>query len=142
MKPPIFLWKSGTLDAFDSVAELENLYPPDTLVEDDVIACDCEGRILLAGRGSDGLAVFAAEEQQPRSPDTLRSILRGYLERSGMSPEELDSLSLAALVAKVYPPADPRLQKIRFEALIMHVITPFVVAAVTVILGLARWLSR
>jgi hypothetical protein len=112
MKPPIFLWKSGTLDAFDSVEEIQDLYPPDAIVEDDVIACDCEGRILLAGRSSGGLVVFADYGQQPPSPDTLREILRGYLERSGTPPEELDSLSLEDLVAKVYPPHNARPERL------------------------------
>ena len=98
IKPPIFLWRSGTLDAFDTVEELAKRYSPADLAEGDFIACDSEGRILLAGRGSDGSAVLACDEQQPPSPDVLRNILRGYLERSGMSAEELDSLPLAALV--------------------------------------------
>ncbi len=117
MKPPIFLWKSGTLDAFDTVEELANVYPPAALTEDDFVACDCEGRILLAGRGAGGLTVLACDERQPPSPDMLRSILRGYLERTGLSAEELDSLSLAELVARAYPPPDPRIEQMRLKVL-------------------------
>lgn len=102
MKPPFFLRKSDTLDAFDTVEELENRYPPETLAGEDFIACDSEGRILLPGRASDGRTVLACDEQQPPSPDTLRSILREYLERSGISPEEVDSRSLGDLVARTY----------------------------------------
>ena len=76
MKPPVFLWKSGTLDAFDSVEEFEDRYPPDTLAGQDFIACDSEGRILVAGRASDRSRVLSCDELGPPSPDTLRNILR------------------------------------------------------------------
>ena len=141
MKPPIFLWKSGTLDAFDTVEELANLYPPATLGKDDFIACDCEGRILLAGRESDGLAVFAVDEQQPPSPDTLRNILRGYLERGGTSAEELNSLSLAELVAKAYPPPDPRLAEMKFKVQ-LYVAVMAIFGVGLAIYGLVTCLSR
>ena len=77
MKPPIFLWRSGTLDAFDSVEELVDHYSAADLATGDFIACDSVGRILLAGRGAEGSAVLACDEQQPPSPDVLRNILRG-----------------------------------------------------------------
>ena len=117
MKPPLFLWKSSTLEAFATVEELENRYPPDLLAGQDFVACDSEGRILLACRGSDGLAVLACDQQQPPSSDTLRSILRGYLGISGMSPENLDSLSLADLVAMAYPAPSPT-EKV--DAFLLH----------------------
>jgi hypothetical protein len=118
MKPPFFLRKSGTLDVFDTVEELENRYPPDTRAEEDFIACDSEGRILLPGRASDGRAVLACDEQQPPSPDTLRSILREYLERSGISREEVDSRSLGDLVARVY--ADDHGLTAKVNAFLLH----------------------
>ena len=107
MKPPFFLWKAGALDVFDSVEELEDRHPPDTLAGEDFIACDSEGRILMAGRASIGLTVTARDDQATPSPDTLRNILRGYLERSGVTTEQLNSLSLAELVTIAYPPPDP-----------------------------------
>ena len=122
IRPPIFLWRSGTLDAFNSVEELAELYSPADLAEGDFIACDSEGRILLAGRGSDGSAALACDARQPPSPDVLRDILRGYLERSGMSAEELDSLPLAALVRRAYLPPDPRTGQTQYEAVRLHVL--------------------
>jgi hypothetical protein len=118
MKPPFFLRKSGTLDVFDTVEELENRYPPDTLTGEDFIACDSEGRILLAGSASDGLTVQVCDEQQAPSPDTLRNLLRGYLERSGISPEEIDSLSLEDLIARAYPNDPVPTEKI--NAFLLH----------------------
>ena len=117
IKPPIFLWRSGTLDAFDTVEELANRYSAADLADGDCIACDSEGRILLAGRGLEGSAVLACDEQQPPSPDVLRTILRGYLERDGMSAEELDSLPIADLVIRAYPPPDPRTGGMKNEVL-------------------------
>ncbi len=141
MKPPIFLWKSGKLDAFDTVEELASLFPPAALAEDDFIACDCEGRILGTGRGSDGVTILASDEQQPPSPDTLRTILRSYLERSGTSAEELDCLSLAELVTKAYPPPDPRLAEMKFKAqLYIAVMAVFGVGLASYVL--IDWLSR
>ena len=105
MKPPIFMWMSGTLDAFDSIEELEDRYPRDTLADGDFVACDSEGRILMAGRASDGLAALACDDHKPPSPDTLRRILQGYLERSGITAEQLTLLTLAELIARAYPDA-------------------------------------
>lgn len=146
VKPPIFLWKSGTLDVFDTVDELASLYSPADLAESDFIACDCEGRILLAGRGSEGSAVLACDEQQPPSPDVLRAILRGYLERSGMSAEELDSLPLTELVRRAYLPQEPRTGETQYEVLQYEVLRKLLFVAAGVLPPLLyqflKWLHR
>ena len=142
MKPPIFMWKSGALDAFDTAEELADLYPLDILAHSEFMACDCEGQTLRVGRELDGSLVLVCDEQQSPSPDTLKSILRGYLERSGMSPEELDSLSLADLVTKAYPPPDPRLKKMKYKAIFFYVVMPPILVVCFIIYELAKWLSR
>jgi hypothetical protein len=140
MKPPIFLLKSGTVDAFDTVEELADHYPPDTLSGDGCVACDCEGQILKPERRSDGTTVLVCDEQQPPSPDTLRSILRGYLERKGVSPEELDSASLADLVIKAYPPPDPRLESMKYRLIFQYVVIPAIGVVCIIIYRLFNWL--
>ena len=146
MRPPIFLWRSGTLDAFDSVEELVNRYSAADLAEGDFIACDSQGRILLAGRGSEGPAVLTCDEEQSPSPDVLRNILRAYLLRSGTSAEELDSLPLADLVIRAYPPPDPGTGGMKYEALKFEVLKALLLLAAAVLAPLlyqlAKWLTR
>jgi len=141
MKPPVFLWKSGTLDAFDSVEEFEDRYPPDTLAGQDFIACDSEGRILVAGRASDGSRVLSCDELGPPSPDTLRNILRGYLERRGTSPKELESLSLADLIARAYPDDPAPADEMGRMLLWKFIIIPALVLLCIAISKLISWLS-
>ena len=103
MKPPFFVWKSGTLDVCDTLEELKDRYPPQALLNKDAIACDSQGRAILVSRAADGTWADALDEPQPPSPDLLRSVLRSYLEKCGVSPEEIDSLALPDLVARAYP---------------------------------------
>lgn len=145
LKPPIFLWKSGKLDVFDTVKELEDCYPLDTLAGKDFIACDSEGRILLAGRGSDGSTVITHDEHCSPAPNTLREILRGYLERSGKSPEEVDVLSLADLVAIVHSPSNPQAdttELMLFPRLLRLVAVPLVLYMTYALFRLCGWLRH
>jgi hypothetical protein len=106
MQPPIFVWKSGTLDMCDTLGELNVRYPPGELAQEDVVVCDSHGQAIWISRATGGVWVNAADESQPSSPDLLRSILWRYLEGRGTPPEEIESLSLSELVEEVCPP-DP-----------------------------------
>ncbi len=141
MKSPFFIWRSGTLDGFDTVEELENCFPLDGPVDSDFIACDSEGRILRVGRAADGATVLTCDEGQSPSPGTLRTILRGYLERKGMSCEELDSLSLGDLVTRAYPPPDPRLEQMKYKFILHYIVVPVVVLLCFALYQLFTWLS-
>jgi len=103
MKPPIFVWKSGTLDFCDVVGDFEDRYPPTELAHEGVVACDSQGRALWISRVTEGAVVNVAEESQAEAPGLLRSILWRYLEGRGASPEEIQSLSLDELVERVCP---------------------------------------
>ena len=54
MTPPLFVWKSGVLDVFDSAADLAERYATDELSGEGVVCCDAEGRTLRAYTGPDG----------------------------------------------------------------------------------------
>ena len=146
LKPPIFLWRSGTLDAFETVEELVQQFSAANLAGDDFIACDSVGRILLAGRGSDGSAVLACDVQQPPSPDVLRDIFARYLGRKGMSAGELECLPLADLVRRAYLPPDPSLGETKYDVLKHAVLKKllFLAAAVLapLLFRLLKWLTR
>lgn len=120
MNPPFFVWKAGTLDVCDTLDELEERYPRTTLANMDVVVCDSQGSAVWISRARDGAWTNAIEEPQPPSLDLLRNILRDYLEKGGMTAEEVDSLSSAGLVAKVCPP-DPLPDKKVKEAILWKV---------------------
>ena len=84
--------------------------------------------------------VLVCDDDGPRSPDTLRNVLRGYLERSGMTSEEVDSLSLSELVARACPPPDPRLDRMAFRAM-LYISIALVAAIASIIYALVCWLN-
>ena len=112
MKPPIFVWKSGILDVFDTVAELEQRYLADALAGDDIAFYDSSGRILVVSAESTGSTRIACDNRQPPHPDRLAALLRGYLEHGGISAETFGSLSLSELIQKVYPSSEPSTRSI------------------------------
>ncbi len=112
MKPPIFVWKSGILDVFDTVAELEERYQADALAGDDIVLYDSTGRTLVARVEPNGSTRIVCDNRQPSHPDELARSLRGYLDRGGMSAEATRSLTLSELIQKVYPSSGPSAQSI------------------------------
>jgi hypothetical protein len=130
MEPPIFVWKSGILDVFDTVAELEQRYLADALAGDDIAFYDRSGRILVVSADSTGSPRIACDSRQPPQPDRLAALLRNYLERGGMSAETFGSLSLSALIQKVYPSSEPSVRsstwRRRLRNLPMHAGVPLV----------------
>jgi hypothetical protein len=103
MRPPIFVWKSGTLDVCDSPEELHERYPPSELAQAEVVVCDSRGRAIWISRVASGAWTNAVEAPQPPSPDLLRSILWRYLEGCGTPAEEIESLSLDELLKRACP---------------------------------------
>ena len=107
MKPPLFVWKSGILDVFDTAAELEQRYPVDVLIGDDIVLYDSMGRILAARAEPDGSTRIVCDNCRSSHPDKLVTLLRGYLDHGGMSAETTRSLTLPELIQKVYPSKQP-----------------------------------
>ncbi len=103
MKPPLFIWKSGSLDVFDTIAELKQRYPADALSRADVVLYDSLGRLLRASADSNGSTRISCDKHQPPQSDELTALLRRYLERGGMSTDIASSLTLAELIQEVYP---------------------------------------
>jgi hypothetical protein len=120
MKPPYFVWKSGTLDVCDTLDELDDRYPAGTLGQEGVVVCDSQGRPLWMSRAADGGWANAVEGPQPPSPELLRSVLWKYLRSRGTPPDEIESLSLNELVHLVCPP-DPLPDKKIKEAILWKV---------------------
>ncbi len=106
MRPPFFVWRSGTLDVCDSPEELSERYPTVELAQANVVVCDSRGHALWISRAARGAWQNAVEGPQRPSPGLLRSIVWPYLESCGMRAEEVQSLSLDELVRRVCPP-DP-----------------------------------
>jgi hypothetical protein len=135
MQRPIFVWKSGTLDFCDSLADFEERYHSSELSHEDVVACDSQGRALWISRIKDGALVNVAEESQAESPELLRSILWRYLEGRGTPLEEIKSLSLSELVARVCPddPMGEYRQEARahgYLALLIFFVLAFIAAVI------------
>ena len=103
MKAPFFVWQSGLLDAFDTIGEIEDCYSADDISGDDCTLYDSAGKALAVSAQSDGTARISCDEHQPSQCDALMSLLRGYLERGGMSAERSSSLTLHELIQAVYP---------------------------------------
>jgi hypothetical protein len=103
MKPPIFVWKSGILDVFDTVAELQNRHPAASLLGADLALYDSSGQMLRVCSEPDGSARIEREDHQWPNPDQLAELLREYLERGGLSAEISHRRTLSELIELVYP---------------------------------------
>jgi hypothetical protein len=103
MKPPVFLWKSGSLDVFDSVAELQQRYSAEALLESDVALYDGTGRRLTVCAEFDGSSQIRCDEHPPTNPDALVELLRRYAECGGLPAETVQAMTLAELIEEAYP---------------------------------------
>jgi hypothetical protein len=139
VKPPFFIWKSGTLDVCDSLLDLNERYPSTELAQEEVVVCDSCGQALWISRPSDGEWVNAAADPQPPSQELLRSILWKYLEGRGVPPEKIESLSLSELVAEVCPPDPYPAEKVKAKILwrLFIIVVGFLLFGVSVLI---RWL--
>jgi hypothetical protein len=113
MKPPFFLWRSGVLDAFDTIDEIEQRYAADALAEPDCALYDSSGRVLKAIARPKGTTRVTYDEQEPLPSDNLAELLRGYLQRGGTLPETVASLTLPELIQNVYPSRGTRARLVR-----------------------------
>jgi hypothetical protein len=113
MKPPIFLWKSGLLDVFDTTAELEERYPPKSLIGGTFVLYDSLGRTLSVYVESDGSTRIDCDDREPANPAGLAALLRECLQRGGMSAEAAGSLTLTELIEEVYPSIEPSVRSVR-----------------------------
>lgn len=113
MKPPIFVWMSGTLDVFETLAELEQRYTANALNAAEAVVYDSKGRMLAACTEPTGATRIVCDDSQPPHPDKLAELLRGYLQRGGMSAQTVGSLSLPKLIQEVYPSSKPAAQSKR-----------------------------
>lgn len=137
MRPPIFVWKSGTLDVCDSPEDLDDRYPASELAQADVVVCDSRGQAVWISRAERGAWANAVELSQPPSPDLLRSILWRYLESFGTPAEEIESLSLDELVQRACPeePVGDYHQKARLQARIAGIAICLVASIIFLLLG-------
>jgi hypothetical protein len=128
VKPPFFLLRSGTLNVCDTVEEIEEQFGSETAGSDIPIMCDSEGQLLRISSGPDGLPLVVPDPRHPPSPDVIREVLRGYLERAGMSPDDVSSLPPADLLERACPKPDPRAQHpghlLLVHLLIVHFLVP------------------
>jgi hypothetical protein len=107
MTPPLFVWKSGVLDVFDSADELTERYAADELAGGDVALYDGEGRALRASAEPNGTTRIVGDTGQPPQPERLAALLRGYLERGRVPADSLAALTLSELIERVYPSPVP-----------------------------------
>lgn len=111
-RPPLLVWESGDLHAFQSVAEAESSLEPPDLRNGAYRGFDSDGRLLAlstAVRRERFLGVLsvsrervsvALAEESPNHRDELMGILQRFLAAVGKPAETLTAMTFEELIAE------------------------------------------
>lgn len=101
MKAPIIIENSGDLLIFESADKAERYIEPIDVQNQEYMGYDSEGRLLLFYIQHPNKVFIQTAESEPLHQNELRNVLIDFLERIGVSSEEIKYLPLSDLVAKV-----------------------------------------